>query len=145
MISSNVFLHTKLVVLNNLLIWVSNCDANIIFDIIILIFVAISFLIGVLYMLPTGREILKHGIKGLGYSIGYQIGKTAYEAGTGGGDDDNKDKTKTKTKTKTQTQFKKMAKKKKMMKIMGVLPEMPTEEAKTVRVKQEQVNQIIES
>ena len=71
--------------------WVSICDANRGVEVIIFIFVAVSGMNGVLYLLHSGRQIIQSGLKGAAIRVGLKAGKAVYDRATGGGSDDNKD------------------------------------------------------
>jgi hypothetical protein len=71
--------------------WVSICDANRGVEVIIFIFVAVSGMNGVLYLLHSGRQIIQSGLKGAAIRVGLQAGKAVYDRATGRGSDDNKD------------------------------------------------------
>jgi len=98
MVFSNLYLNENLVKLIN---WVSFgvlevCSCGYLVDVIIFITVVVTSLIGILYMLPTGREIIKRGVGGIAFGVGVQIGKEGYNRFTGGGsgseNNDNNDK-----------------------------------------------------
>jgi hypothetical protein len=48
-------------------------------------------MIGVLYMLPSGKQIIQSSLKGAAFGLGVPAGKAVYDRATGGGSADNKD------------------------------------------------------
>jgi hypothetical protein len=90
MIISNLYLYDNLLLLNNFYSdFICVFEVSNLVSVLILILAGVSSLIGVIYMLQTGRQIIQQGTRGIAFGVGVQAGKAAYDKAKGGGSDNN--------------------------------------------------------